>query len=114
MGIQVFKVRQADQLADIGIIPDIALFVGTFIPLWFCCFTKESHIQQIRPQRIDKIDLLLGQLRRNQFFLNRIRMNAVIYFCKAVFNIPAELPFPFFFEPLEPFEQIKLKFNGYP
>ena len=47
MSVEVFKVGEADELRDVGIIPDIALFVRVAVPPFFCGTPEECHIEEI-------------------------------------------------------------------
>ena len=89
--VEIFKVRQAYELIDIGIIPDIPLLARIIPAPLFGRQSKEGHIEHIGFRSIDQINLLLAQFFRNKVFFYRISMYSVIDLCQIALDIPSEL-----------------------
>ena len=95
MSVEIFQIREANQLGYIGIITDISFVVRMFIPPLFGGFAKERHIKNVGFGGIDQVHLRFRQRCWNQVFFDGIGMDAVVDLGKVAAYIPAEL-FEFF------------------
>ena len=75
---------------------------------------EQSHVQDIRLIGIDQGNLPSGQFRRNQIFLDGIRMNAIIDLGKVALDIPAKLLQLLGLEPLKLFDEVDFEFGADP
>ena len=78
-GIQVFHVRQADQLIDSGIVAYVALLVGIHLTPLFCRHAKHGNIEHISLIGVDDACLLRYHLFRDNIALDGIGVNPVVY-----------------------------------
>ena len=114
MSIEIFQIREANQLRDIGIITDIPFVVRMFIPPLSCGFAKERHIKHVGFGSIDQVHLRFRQSCRNKVFLDGIGMYAVVDLGKIAADVPAELSVFFILETLELFDKIEFELHRNP
>ena len=89
--IQVFQIRQAHELRNVGIVTDVAFDIRMGIAPLFGRHTKQRHIQNIGFVGIDQRNLPRRQFRWNQILLDSICVNTIIDLGKVALDIPAEL-----------------------
>lgn len=108
--VEVFHVRQADELGHIGLVPEVSLRIGILRPPCSRCFPEECHIQHVRLGRIDQVDLFRGQRNWNQVLLYGVCMDAIVYLREVSIDVPAELCVFSLFQALELFDELDLEF----
>ncbi len=108
--IEILQIRKTHQLRDIGIIPDIPLFVRVAVPPFFCRGPEERHVEEICFGCIHPVDLCRVELSRDQVLFDCIRVDPVIDLREVPPDIPAEFPVLIFLESLEFFDEIELEF----
>lgn len=87
--IQIFQIRQADQLGYIREITDIAFLVWITLSPLFGGHPEQGHIQHIRFVGIHLIHLLRSQLPWNQILFDCARMNTVVNLRQISLDIPS-------------------------
>ena len=112
--IQVFQIGEADQLRDIGVVSDISFQIRMAVPPLFCSHTEQGHVQNIGFTGIHHGDLLCGKLRRNQIFLDGVRMDAVVDLGQVSLNVPAKLFHFLGLKSLKLFDQIDFELRANP
>jgi len=55
-GIEVFEVGQADQLGDVGVVPDVALFIRVGLAPHGGGDAEKGHVENIRFRGVDLVD----------------------------------------------------------
>ena len=88
--IQVFQIRQAHELRNVGIVTDVAFDIRMGIAPLFGRHTKQRHIQNIDFVGIDQGNLPCRQLRWNQIFLDSVRVDAIIDLGKVALDVPSQ------------------------
>jgi hypothetical protein len=114
MRVEVLKVREADQLRDIGVIPDIPFFVRVVVAPFFCREPEESHVEKIGFGCVHPVDLGLLELFRDQVLFDRVRVNPVVDLCKVTPDIPTQLFAFLIFESLEFLDEVEFEFHRDP
>ena len=71
VGIEILKVREADQLRDIGVIPDIPFFIRVAVAPFFCGEAEERHVEEIGFGCIHPVDLRCAEFFRDQVLFDR-------------------------------------------
>ena len=112
--IEILHIRNADQLVDIGVIALIALQVGMLSLPLLVRLPEEGDIQHIRLIRVNNVHLRPRDRRRDEMLLDRIGVNAVVDFRQLTLCRPSKHFLLFGLQPLELFDEIKLKFNRKP
>lgn len=79
-GVEVFHVRHADQLIDVGIVSLVAFEVWMReLPL-LVRLPEKRNIQHVRLVRVDDAHLGARNRRRNEVLLNRVRVDTIVDF----------------------------------
>jgi len=115
-GVEAFEVRKHDQLLKRGMIADVALGIGMGITPLLGGAAEEGDIQQVGLAGIDDGGLRLGDGGRNERFLDRIGVDAVVDLGQVAANVPAQLLGLGFFEaqPLKFFDEVELELHRDP
>ena len=110
-GVEVFHVRQADQLIDVGIVSLVAFEVWMReLPL-LMRLPEKHNVQHVRLVRVDDAHLGARNRRRDEVLLNRVRVNTIIDFRQFPFNRPPQLRLFRRLEPLEFINEIEFEKN---
>ena len=113
-GVEVFHVRQADQVIDVGIVSLVAFEVWMReLPL-LMRLPEKRNVQHVRLVRVDDAHLGARNHRRDEVLLNRVRVDTIIDFRQLALGRPSQLCLLRRLEPLESLDQIQLKFNREP
>ncbi len=72
VGIEILEIREADQLRDIGIIPDIPFFIRVAVAPFFCGEAEERHVEEIGFGCIHPVDLRCAEFFRDQILFDRV------------------------------------------
>jgi hypothetical protein len=102
-GVDAFHIAQYHQLLKGGMVPYIALGIGVGLPPLNSGFAEKGHVQQVGLAGIYGRRILLSKQLRDEVFLDRIGMDAVIDLGQNALDMPALLqPVVFFcFQALE-------------
>ena len=96
-------------MGDIGIIADVAFLARMSVAPLFGGRAEERRVQDIGFGSVNDVDLLFGQLRRDEVLFNGVGMNSVVDFGQIAADIPAELLSLLFLEPLKLFDEVKFE-----
>ncbi len=113
-GVEVFQVREADELGAGGLVADVALVAGVLAAPLGGGLAEEGHVEHIGFAGIDEAGLRLAQLRRDQVRLNGVGVDAVVDFGEVAADIPAEGLALGFLEALELFDEVGLELDRDP
>lgn len=90
-GVEVFHVRHADQVIDVGIVSLIAFEVWMReLPL-LMRLPEKRNVQHVRLVRVDDAHLGARNHRRDEVLLNRVRVDTIIDFRKLALYRPSQL-----------------------
>ena len=115
-GVEAFEVRKHDQLLKRGVVADVALGIGMSITPLLGGLAEEGDIQQVGLAGIDDGGLRLGNGGRNERFLDRIGVDAVVDLREGALEVPIELQAVVFvvLEPLKFFDEVELELHRDP
>ena len=82
MCIEILEVGEADQLRDIGVIPDIPFFIRVAVAPFFCGESEERHVEEIGFGCVHPVDLGRVEFFWDQVLFDRVRMNPVVDLCE--------------------------------
>lgn len=91
-GVEVFHVRHADQVIDVGIVSLIAFEVWMReLPL-LMRLPEKRNVQHVRLVRVDDAHLGARNHRRDEVLLNRVRVDTIIDFRQLALGRPSTIP----------------------
>ena len=113
-GIDIFHVRDADELVDGGVVALVALErrVGG-LPL-LVRHAEECHIENIRFARVDDVHLCAGDLRRDEILLYGVGVDAVVDLRKLPLCRPPDQLLLLRLKPLKLLDDVYLELGGNP
>ena len=91
LGVHGLDVGQHQQLLDAGVIAHIAVQAGVGITPLPGGLAEQGDIEQVGFVGIDERCMGLGECRRQERFLDRVRMDAVIDLCQSALEVPPKL-----------------------
>ncbi len=109
--IHTFKVHKHYDLISIGMVTHVSGGIRVLCPPLLCGHAEQRHIQQVGFIGIREVGLLPRQVLRQQIFLDRVRMDAVVHLGQFAFGILLQgQPVPFIrFEALVVLDDIQLE-----
>ena len=90
-GIKALEICDDDKLLKRRMVADVAFGIGMGIAPLLRGLAKEGDIEQVGFVGIDERCLGLGECRRQERFLDRVRMDAVIDLCQSALEVPPKL-----------------------
>ena len=114
MCIEILKIREADKLRDIGIIPDIPFFIRIAVAPFFCGEPEEGHVEKIGFGCVHPVDLGRVELVWDQVLFDCVRVNTVVDLCKVTPDIPPQLLALLILEPLEFLDKVEFEVHRDP
>ena len=90
-GIKALEICDDDKLLKRRMVADVAFGIGMGIAPLLRGLAKEGDIEQVGFVGIDERCLGLGECRRQERFLDRVRMDAVIDLGQSALEVPIEL-----------------------
>ncbi len=118
-GVQVFEVRQRQQMFGRGVVAEVALFFPDLPRATVCGQPEQCQIEQIGLRRkVQPLRFGRKNARRDQMFADGIGVDQVIDFCQRAAQVPVERVFLLgqlqFFQPLKFLDQIQLERRAEP
>ena len=113
-GVEVFQIREANELGTGGLVADVALFAGVLAAPLGGGLAEEGHVEHIGLAGIDEAGLGFAQLRRDEVGLDGVGVDAVVDLSEVAADVPAESLALGFLEPLKLFDEVELELDRDP
>ena len=113
-GVEVFQIREANELGTGGLVADVALFAGVLAAPLGGGLAEEGHVEHIGLAGIDEAGLGFAQLRRDEVGLDGVGVDAVVDLSEVAADVPAESLAFGFLEPLKLFDEVELELDRDP
>lgn len=113
-GVEVFEVREADELGGVGVVAEVAFLAGVGIAPSFGRHAEEGHVEDVGLAGVDEVDLCFVELGRDEIGLDGVGVDAVVDLGEVAFDVSAELLAFLLFEALELLDEVELELDGDP
>ena len=113
-GVEVFQIREANELGTGGLVADVALFAGVLAAPLGGGLAEEGHVEHIGLAGIDEAGLGFAQLRRDEVGLDGVGVDAVVDLSEVAADVPAESLALGVLEPLKLFDEVERELDRDP
>ena len=115
-GIKAFEIGEDNQLLQRSVVADVSLGVRMGIPPLFRGLAEEGDVEQVGFAGINGGGLRLGDGWRDEGFLDRVGMNAVVDLGEGALEVPIQLEAVIFvvFKALEFLDEIQFELRAEP